>query len=86
MAKVAALWYGGSSYADPDPDRDLERFDSLQDAKRAFEARADFDPYYPCVDEETCEMHVYLGGEYHEDGPDRVLRIGKRGGVRVERY
>lgn len=78
MAKVAALWYGGSNYAAPDPGRDLEQFTSIADAKRAFASRADFDPFYPCVDEDACEMHLYLGGEYHDNGPDRVLTIGGR--------
>ena len=82
--KVKALWYGGSNYASPDPARDLESFSSMAEAKRSFAARADFDPYYPCVDEEQTEMHVYLG-DYSENGPDRVLTIGKRGGVQVSR-
>ena len=83
--RVTALWYGGFNYAAPDPDRDAERFDSLQDAARTFAARADFDPYYPCVDEDSTEMHVYIGEGTHEDGPDRIIRLGKRGGVRIER-
>lgn len=82
--RVQALWYGGSSYAAPDPDRDLETFDSLKAAARTFEARADHDPYYPCVETEQTELHVYIG-EYSENGPDRIVRFGPRGGVRVER-
>lgn len=85
MAKVVALWYGGCNYAAPNPDRDLERFDSLKAAARAFEARADHDPFYPCVEEEQTEMHVYFGTAYHENGPDRLIRFGRRGAVRVER-
>lgn len=84
--KVLALWYGGSNYAAPDGHnpKDCEHFDSIKDAKRSFANRADFNPYYPCVDAETCEMHLYFG-PYHEDGPDRVLTLGKRGGVRVSK-
>lgn len=55
-------------------------------SQHSFASRADFDPYYPCVDSEQTEMHVYIGTEYHENGPDRILTIGKRGGVKVERY
>ena len=83
--RCVALWYGGSSYAHPDPDRDLEHFDTLRAAADAFWRRADFDPYYPCVDEDTAEMHVYFGREYHDNGPDRIVRLGPRGGVRIER-
>ena len=84
--KCVGLWYGGSNYSAPDPSRDLETFASLQDAKDTFWRRADFDPHYPCVDEETAELHVYFGAEYNEDGPDRIVRMGPRGGVRAERY
>lgn len=83
--RCVGLWYGGSSYAAPDPDRDLEHFESIKEAASTFAARADFDPFYPCVDEETAELHVYLGREYHESGPDRIVRFGPRGGVRIER-
>ena len=79
------LWYGGSNYAAPDPDRDLERFDSIQEAASTFAARADFDPFYPCVDDAAAELHVYIGREYHDNGPDRIVRFGRRGGVRIER-
>jgi hypothetical protein len=84
MAKYLGLWYGGSSYAAPnghDP-RDCEYFASLKEAGRTLQRRADNDDRYtPCVDD-TSEMHLYRGGEYHENGPDMVLTIGPRGGVR----
>ena len=83
--KVHALWYGGSSYAPPDPDRDLEDFDSLGAARDTFAARADCDPHYPCVEPDQTEMHVYIGG-YSENGPDRIIRLGPRGAARIERY
>lgn len=84
--KCHGLWYGGSSYAPPDghSKRDWEPFDSLKDAARTFAARADFDPRFPCVDEEAAEMHVYFSEEYHEDGPDRIIKFGPRGGIKVE--
>lgn len=85
--RCIGLWYGGANYAAPnghDP-RDVESFDSISHARRVFESRADHDPYRPCVEDESTEMHVYLGTEYHENGPDRVIRFGPRGGVLVER-
>lgn len=27
-------------------------------------------------------MHLYKGGEYHENGPDVILTIGRRGGIK----
>lgn len=84
--KCIGLWWGGNSYSAPDGHnpRDLEHFDSINDAKRTFEARANH-PGFPCVDEDLAEMHVYFGGEYHENGPDRIICFGKRGGTLVNR-
>lgn len=80
-AKYGGLWYGGSSYAAPDPDRDLEGFDSIQDAARTLRAwEENEDGRTPCV--ESSELHLYRGGAYHENGPDVVLTIGPRGGIR----
>lgn len=85
--KYAALWYGGCNYASPDPERDLEYFDSLRDAGHTLQAREDnSDGRTPCAGEgDGSEMHLYSGGEYHENGPDYILTIGPRGGVRQER-
>jgi hypothetical protein len=82
MSKYLGLWYGGSNYAAPDGHnkRDREYFGSIAEARRTLQAREDFDPYYPCVSESA--MHLYAGGEYHENGPDVVLTLGPRGGVR----
>lgn len=85
--KCIGLFYGGSNYAAPngyDP-RDCERFASLKEARDAFCRHVDWDPYYPCVDEEVAEMHVYFGTAYHENGPDWIIRLGPNGGVGVER-
>jgi hypothetical protein len=82
--KVCGLWYGGSSYATPDPTRDLEQFDSLAAAIRVFDSRLS-DRYYPCVEQSETEMHVYIGTDYHENGPDRIIHCGSRGGLIVER-
>ena len=84
--KVYVLWHGGSNYACPDVRRDIEEFSSLKSAKDSLQARADFDPYYPCVDSEACEMHIFLTDPRGTDQeyPDRVLRLGPRGGVICE--
>ena len=82
--KVQALWFGGSNYAFPTQD-DIEEFASIAVARRAFEHRASHtDRYYPCVEEAQTEMHLYFH-EYTENGPDRILTIDPRGGVRTER-
>lgn len=84
--KCIGLFYGGSSYRAPDGHnpRDVERFQSLKSAADTFWSRTDFDPDYPCVDD-AAEMHIYFSPEYHENGPDRIITLGKRGGVRIDR-
>jgi hypothetical protein len=83
--KVYALWFGGSSYAYPTVKDDLEEFASIASAKRVFYSRSDHDPYYPCV-EDTCEMFLFFDRPPETDPyPDRILTLGPRGGVRVER-
>lgn len=79
--KYFGLWYGGSNYASPDPLRDGEAFDSIAHAGRTLQSREDNDDRRtPCVN--ASEIHLYVGGEYHDNGPDVVLTIGPRGGVR----
>ena len=87
--KIKALWYGGSSYSCPNPEldaKDIESYDSIKDALDMFWRRYNnmVSPATPCVDEST-EMHLYLGNEYTPNGPDRIISIGPRGGIRVER-
>lgn len=87
MPRYIGLWYGGSNYACPDGHnpRDCEPFESIAEAGRVLRSRVDNDDRStPCVDEDLCEMHLYRGGEYHENGPDVVLTIGPRGGLRRE--
>jgi hypothetical protein len=85
MANYFGLWYGGANYATPDPDRDGERFTSIRAAGDRLRALVDNDDgRTPCVDK-TAELQLYAGGQYHENGPDRVLTIGRRGGVVVSR-
>lgn len=85
---VYGMWFGGSGYAPPTAE-DLERFDSIGQAKRVFEARYDGDGgYTPCVDQDTTEMWLFYGPKPPEDNgdmyPDRIMRFGPRGGVHVE--
>ena len=84
MTRTWMLWFGGSSYAAPTTD-DAEEFDTIKEAREAFEARADFDPYFPCVSEDTC-AHLFFADprETSDPYPDRVLTLGPRGGVRED--
>ena len=79
--KVMMMWHGGVNYAVPTAD-DAEEFPSLKAAKDAFWRRADFDPYYPCVD--SPEAWIFIGNSVG-DYPDRIMRLGKHGAVIVER-
>lgn len=81
---VYALWYGGSSYGESDPDTDLEAFPSLSAAGEALRARYERgyafrqhfefvrrDPesvFCPAVSEST-RMLVYLALDRDERGP-----------------
>ena len=97
--KVWGLWYGGSNYVVPQR-TDLEEFSSISAAKEVFWCRSDgWDPVEglqcPCVDTGASaydhghgtEMQLFLTKPDPDDGnwyPDRIIRIGPRGGVRVE--
>lgn len=92
--KVFMLWHGGSSYAPADQfnRKDIEQFDSIAEAKRAFAARGEgSDSYYPCVDTSEQEAGGASAWLCFSDPyqipdlyPDRVMTFGPRGGVRVE--
>jgi hypothetical protein len=86
--RVTMFWHGGSNYAcfDTHNPKDAEEFNSIGEARRVFESRADFDPYYPCVESPEAWLckgsaKSNLGAEY----PDYVLSIGPRGGVHCSR-
>lgn len=80
--RYVGVWYGGSNYAAPDPDRDLEPFDSIRQAGRVLQARdGNDDGTTPCS--ERGEIHLYRRA-YHDQGPDVVLTLGPRGGIRRE--
>jgi hypothetical protein len=96
---VWAQWYGGSSYVTPTRD-DLEEFSSIRQARDIFWSRADgWDPVAqlgcPCVDTDDLsytnghgtEMWLFFKKPNIEDPywyPDRILRIGPRGGVQEQ--
>lgn len=98
--RVWMLWHGGSSYSVGEiggKHDSLEEFDSLKSAKDAFEARAAFHPFYPCVsDDEPADggpsawlFFADPRGDHPEDVvgdayPDRILNFGPRGGLRCE--
>lgn len=95
--KCWMLWHGGSSYAHGYVADDTEEFDSLKDAIRSFDARADSsNTYYPCVertpeDEGGQSAWIFLYDPNDESNgpgdpyPDRILEYGPRGGLRVSR-
>ena len=78
--KVFAQFYGGHSYAFPYP-HEFEIFKSIKEAKDVFKNRIDFNLKYPCIDE-TASMQIYFS---QRDYPDRILKIGKKGGIVYER-
>jgi hypothetical protein len=79
--KVTAQFFYGPSYANPDG-TDVEQFDSIAAVGRMLQSRADFDPYYPCV--ENAEALVWKG--HLEDvtdlDPDMSIVLGPKGGIR----
>jgi hypothetical protein len=79
--RVYAHWYGGSSYSAP-TNEDTEEFSSIQSAKDAFWRRADFDPYYPCVEDSSMLLYFSDPRETNDPYPDRELTLGPRGGIR----
>lgn len=84
--KVWAAWHGGPSYAAPYIPEDLETFDSLKAAaNETWRRQETSDPYYPVV--EDSEMWVYFRDPTNERDPypDRIITIGPRGGIRIER-
>lgn len=87
--QVYAVFSGGVNYSTGSVynAEDVEVFASLKSAgDTLWSRRAGRDSYYPNVDD-TAQMSVYFadprptGQEY----PDRVITVGPRGGIRVER-
>ena len=89
--QVFVLWYGGCSYSSPSIPEDVERFDSLADAKYAFAERYRSGGWHTCafryvnrahepvllpaVDESTTEMSVYYGDPTEAVDPYPDLRL-----------
>lgn len=93
--KVYGIFHGGCNYSKTITNRSVEEFSSIKHARDIFGSRADFDPYYPCVDE-SAEMHLFFSDPRNDEDsddslidpgyPDRVLSLGPRGGVHISRY
>lgn len=99
MAKVYGYWWGGHSYANDESDEYLEVFDSTRAAMVALDSRNRFGyssrqtfnyadgrtehHYCPVVDKEsTIKLYLYDPRE-GDNGPDRKIYFGPRGGVRM---
>lgn len=101
MPTIYAAWWGGPSYAmphvqsmqaptdgpTPGSDTDVETFSSIASAKLHFELRyANANGQTPNVTDDS-EMHLWFYDPRWEKDPypDRIIKVGPRGGVRVER-
>ncbi len=96
---VYGLFHGGHSYAPPEPDRDLEFFESIAAAKTALRQRHESNMTWRCehhyadgrienvvhLTDESAELHLFLTDpRSHGDyQPDRILAIGPRSGIRT---
>jgi len=88
---IYMIWFGGSSYAFPDLETDVECFGSIKAARSAFEERI-HSSFFPCVsqalpEEGGPEAWLYFGDprKQRDPYPDRTLSFGPRGGVVVGR-
>lgn len=92
MAECWMAWHGGASYAPPEIPGDLEHFDSLRALADSFERRSwSSETYYPCVSDDEPEDGgpegwIFLApvADERDNYPDRIIRFGPRGGVRIE--
>jgi hypothetical protein len=84
--KVYGLFYGGSNYSAGSVE-DVEEFDSIKEAKDTLWRRSDFDPMFPCVDDAQAEIQLFFTDprDRRDPYPDRILKLGKRGGIISER-
>jgi len=86
MNTVYGMWHGGPNYAVPSVE-DTEQFDSIEAVKRALtDRRENRDGRTPVVTDES-EFHVWFEDPRGslDPYPDRLVRFGPRGAVRVER-
>lgn len=59
---VYGLWFGGSSYSLPTVE-DVEFFDSVELAIDDFFARTRNQRVYPCVNEDSCSMQLFIDND-----------------------
>jgi len=62
VVMVYGLWYGGSSYSAPSVE-DVEFFETVEQAIDEFFRRKNNQRVYPCVDEETCSMQIFIDND-----------------------
>jgi hypothetical protein len=79
--KVYGLWYGGPNYSDPDVERDVQEFSSIKEAKEIFIRLYENNP---CVKNPEMDLFFADPRNMQDPYPNRVLKIGKRGGVVME--
>ena len=82
------FFHGGSSYASFDVSSadDAERFSGIKAARDEFESRVNGNrSRFPCVDE-SAEAWIFFGefDDIRGDYPDRIIKVGPRGGIIVE--
>jgi hypothetical protein len=90
VMKMFGMWYGGSSYAAPDPYRreDIEKFFSIEEAMHEMERR-NHDTFYPCIeklppDEGGHYMLLYRNDPYqlYDCYPDYILEYSMGGSLK----
>lgn len=62
---VYGLWFGGSSYSLPTVE-DVDFFETVENAVDEFFARTKNQRVYPCVDEDTCLMQLFIDNDPRE--------------------
>lgn len=77
MSKVYGLWYGGSSYSAPYVQHDTEEFEDMMSAQKEFIYRNNAPHRYPDVNEETCEMQIFLEDprDSRDPYPDYIMKF-----------
>lgn len=99
MSSWYGIWYGGSGYVLSDIETDMERFNSLYDAKAAlydrcregsFRSRFEYvnrppeNVMTPGVGDGSY-IHLYAAPDADPALPDRCVHFGPRGGLRIQR-
>ncbi len=66
---IYGIFHGGGSYSVEWTDQDIEKFTDLAEAIEVFDERIEFDPFYPCCDEDA-QMWVFF------NNPSIMLKAG----------